>query len=138
MPSWAILDHHTAADHIANCVLESRRDVDTLNKEVCQSFGRDVVGLQIFCDGGYAAGCGAAAFVVTSVHDVSHAGDRALPTHHRRMCSLERAKFESRLLGSQGMLIEEASSAFHAETTALDVATEWLASIFPELFDTFS
>ena len=57
-----------------------------------------------------AKGNGAAAYVVTSVHDL---GDR----------------FESRLLGARGQVVLGARSAFHTEVVALDRATEFLTNL---------
>ena len=62
-------------------------------------------------DGFFSAGQGAAAFVVCSV--VVMDGDR----------------LQSVLLGARGTLIEGARSAFHAEVSAIDLATEWLMKI---------
>ena len=63
---WRPREFNTAADHVANSVLNAGADVDTLSgREQCAM--QDSVALQVFCDGGYAHGIGAAAFVVTLV-----------------------------------------------------------------------
>ena len=61
-------------------------------------------------NGGFADGFGAAAFVVVCVRE--HGG-----------------RFESILLGARGLLIKEARSAFHAEVTALDMATQFMCNL---------
>ena len=109
---------------MANCVLDSRGDLDTLQADAFRRFSGTAVGLQIFCDGGYRAGQGAAAFVVTAVLPGGHSPQSA----HEQPHNLERGRFESVLIGACGVFIQGVKSAFHAEATALDIATEWLAN----------
>ena len=128
---WRPREFNTAADHVANCVLADKADIDTLGNQACQSISSEVVGLQIFCDGGWASGCRAAAFVVTCVQPLKDCENQNRA--HDQLCDLERVKVRTDILGARGLFIIDCKSAFHAETTALDIATEWLASSVPAL-----
>ena len=68
---------------------------------------RQSIALQVFCDGGYTNGVGAAAFVVKAVAERD-------------------GIYENKLVVTTGVLIRDCKSAFHAETTALDLATTWV------------
>ena len=61
--------------------------------------------LQIFTDGGYSRGVGAAAIAFYGVF-------------------AESGTWKRELLGVRGVLMQSAESAFHAEVTALDLALE--------------
>ena len=68
------------------------------------------VGLQVFSDGRYVGGKGAAAFVVAVVTDCN-------------------GYLSTKIIGAKGLFMSAAKSAFHAEATALDEATEFLARL---------
>ena len=68
---------------------------------------RKVVAIQVFSDGGYTGERGAAALVVSCVYATVDS-------------------FERELVGSRGVLLKDAVSAFCAEVLALDLATEYL------------
>ena len=80
------------------------RDIDTIDEASLTSRLKEAVALQIFSDGGFTHAQGAAAFVITCV---SKNGS-------------------STLLGTRGIWMEEAKSAFHAEVQALEAATEYV------------
>ena len=90
--------------------MEAAPDVDTINEAELLSHLDTSIALQLFCDGGFAAGRGAAAFVVTCVIDTG-------------------SGFQSLLLGARGCLLANSKSAFHAEVTAIDMATEFLTNL---------
>ena len=117
---WRPREFNTAADHAANCALASNEDIDTLRTTLRQSICSRTVAIQVFCDGGYVSGRGAAAFVATRVKTA----DGASGIEHNRR-SLDRKFFEVELIGARAILIEGARSSFHSEATALDMATEW-------------
>ena len=48
---WRPREHNKAADHVANCAMESRLDVDTLRLEELQDCLKNCFALQIFTDG---------------------------------------------------------------------------------------
>ena len=107
---WRPREFNASADHVANCVPAARADICTLDKSrICESRS-SACGLQVFSDGGFVQGRGAAAFVVTSVHCV---GDELVQ--------------ES--LGARGVWMQGAVSAFQAEVIALDLATDFVASL---------
>ena len=107
---WRPREYNTAADHVANCVLDKGADICTLSKQQALCIMKNSIGLQVFCDGGYVQGKGAATFVVCAVID--HDG-----------------VFKDKIIGAEGYFMSNAHSAFHAEVTALDVATEFLVKL---------
>ena len=107
---WRPREFNATADHAANCILQDSSDVDTRSQSGLLDTLNDAVAVQIFSDGGYANNEGAAAFVLTSVHDRGN-------------------HFETVIIGARGILMKNARSAFHAEVTALDIATEFLLSM---------
>ena len=104
---WRPREFNSAADHVANCTLKAAEDIDSIQLTNC----RDAVALQVYCDGGYALGNGAAAFVITCVKKVG-------------------ANFETVVLGARGCWIQTPRSAFQTEVAALDFAAEFLANNF--------
>ena len=64
----------------------------------------------MFCDGGFVSGVGAGAVVFVSLHQ-------------------DAAGTVSSLIGAQGLHIQPAYSAFHAEVSALDAAVQILLRI---------
>ena len=111
---WRPREYDIAADHVANCILESQCDVDTLGNANISRHLMDAVALQVFCDGGFSGRVGAGAIIVTSVKQNGEA-------------------FESAMIGAKGKLILGAKSAFHAEVTALDIAIEFLLNLSKKL-----
>ena len=107
---WRPREYNTAAGHVANCILESQRHIDILDRADIFRHLTGAVVLQIFCDGGYSGRMGAGAIVVTSV-------------------AQNGVGFKSTLLGAKGKLVLGARSAFHAEVTALDLAVELLLKL---------
>ena len=105
---WRPREYNTAADHVANCVLAHRIDYDTLRMEDLQASIPHCIGLQVFTDGGYVNGLGAAAAVFNVV-------------------SASNGMFHSSLMGVCGQYMSSAQSAFHAEVTALDLALDALS-----------
>ena len=107
---WRSREYNKAADHVCNCVLAGAKDIDTLDTNAAARLIRTAVGLQIYTDGGFIGHVGAAAFVVYGIFD----GDGA---------------FQIELIGARGVFIDGSRSAFHAEVSALDLATEWLVEL---------
>ena len=70
----------------------------------------EISAVQMFCDGGFNRGVGAAAFVVTCV-------------------KWNGESFTSILSGATGKYISDARSAFHAEVTALDLAVDFVRKL---------
>ena len=68
---------------------------------------KDAAGIQVFSDGGYQEGHGAAAFAVALIQHDGH-------------------KFISTMIGARACPIAPARSAFQAEVAALDLAIEFL------------
>ena len=79
----------------------------TLNEAELLAWLDEVVAVQIFTDGGLARGTGAAALVVFCIRD----------------------QLETSLLEARGWHMVGTRSAFHAEVSALDKATELLSKI---------
>ena len=100
----------TAAGYAANCVLHGAHDVDSIDENAITDALRDSIALQVFSDGGFNCGVGAAAFVVTCVE-------------WNGEC------WYSTLLGARGLMIEGARSAFHSEVAALDLAVEFIQKL---------
>ena len=82
----------------------------TLNEAEAVHIVQNSIGLQIFCDGGYVQGKGAAAFVVAAIHANGES-------------------VETKIVGARGLYMTTACSAFHAEVTALDIATEFVIQL---------
>ena len=92
---------------MASCVLSSERDINTLVEEDVVGRLRKVVAIQVYSDGGFTGEQGAAAFVVSCVYETEDG-------------------FERELVGSRGVLLKDAVSAFCAEVLAFDLPTEFL------------
>ncbi|CAK0870153.1 unnamed protein product [Prorocentrum cordatum] len=107
---WRTREHNQAADHIAHCVLAGRADVDTLSCKDVAGHLNGAVALQLFSDGGYVHGMGAAAFVVVGVFQCD-------------------AGFRSKIIGARGRYFPESHSAFHMEAEALGMATKFMIDL---------
>ena len=104
---WRPREYNKAADHVANCGLAERRIVDTIDQRSMFQHLTDAIGLQVFCDGGFAGSAGAAAMVLYAIFP------------NRRS-----------LLGATVIYVEQARCSFHMEVTALDIATAFLKQKF--------
>ena len=106
---WRPQEFNSAANHLANCVLQSAGNIDTIDQRGVEYYLRRGIALQVFCDGGYerASRRGAAAFVVAGI---KYAGN----------------ELKLSILGGRGIWIEGVRSAFQAEGAALDEATQYL------------
>ena len=111
---WRPREFNKAADYVANCVLHKNCDVDNITVSAAVGAVTDAIAIQIFSDGGYNFGKGAAAFVVTCVR-------------------WDGQQLHSELLGGRGILIKEARSAFHTEVTALDMAVQFMLEFVAHL-----
>ena len=111
---WRPRECNAAADHVANCVLSHGTDFDTLEVDGLVAGLTDGIGIQVFSDGGFADGVGAAAVVVSLVF-------------------AEEDSLRTRILGARGHLVRDAKSAFHTEVVALDLAIEILMACLPAL-----
>jgi hypothetical protein len=107
---WRPREFNTAADHVANCVLAEGANVDTLREEEFAMHLQQSTAIQVFSDGGFVSGTGAAAFVIVAVTD---AGE----------------EFQCELIGARGVLVKDARSAFHMEVLALELAIEFALNI---------
>ena len=112
---WRAREFNTAADHIANYILDQRMDVSRWDEDIVMRSREAICGVQIFSDGGYAARdggvkSGAAAVVVILI-----------PKNGGVQCAY--------LGGWAGWYLAEARSAFEAEVIALDKAVEMMCSL---------
>ena len=107
---WRPREFNTAADPVANCVFAAAQNISTLGENELIDNLQGVVGIQVYSDGGYVEGIGAAAFVILLIRDT---GEQLAPI----------------LFGARGIMMANAQSAFHAEVAALDAATEILEQI---------
>ena len=64
---WRPRGLNSGADHVAKCVLGSISNIDTLRNSDMLREVRNSTAIHIHCDGGFARGGGAAAYVVTFV-----------------------------------------------------------------------
>ena len=101
---WGPRDYNKAADHVANCAMEARHDVDTLHLDRLREEFQGTFALQVFTDGGYAAseGCGSTGIVFTQVRGTAEG-------------------MVSTTIGMLGQHVESAKSTFHVEVLALFV-----------------
>ena len=104
------LEYNQVADHIANCALAGKADVDTLSRADVTEHLNNAVALQVFSDGGYVNGAGAAAFVVVGIFPCD-------------------TGFRAEILGARGVWYSEAYSAFHMEVEALGMATRCVVDL---------
>ena len=111
---WRPREFNTAADYVANCVLHHKRDFNKITEHTAAEILQDAIGLQVYSDGGFNFGIGAAAFVVTCV-------------------KWDGERLQSVMMGSRGILIEGARSAFHTEVTALDMAVRFVLDLVRRL-----
>jgi len=100
---WRPREFNTAADHVANCVLAGQADVNALQDEDVCRCAQTATAIQVFSDGGYVHGLGAAAIVIVAVRE-------------------EGGQFHHEIVGARGVLVKPARSAFQMEVMALDMA----------------
>ena len=94
---------------MAKCVLAKEENIDTLDQITIEA-RKGIIGLQIYSDGGFAKGLGAAAIVVQAVRQTE-------------------AGMQAELLGARGAIIHGARTAFQTEVAALEMATQFAETI---------
>ena len=112
---WRPREFNTAADHIANHILDHRRDEAVWKEEVVLERLHDILGLQIFSDGGYAARdgqerVGAAAVVIVVIPRDGETENAYIAVW-------------------AGWYLKNARSAFEAEVVALEKAVGLMQSL---------
>ena len=99
---------------MANCVLRSAGNIDTLTNNDLLREVHNATAIVIHSDGGFAEGVGAAAYVVTLVRASEYG-------------------FRRTFVGTRGVYLGNTVSAFGAEVAALDLATAFANEFLTQL-----
>ena len=66
---WRPREFNKAADHVANCAIQDEQNVGTLDVTALRDILGCVRAVQVYTDGGFTDGRGAAAMVIVCVRD---------------------------------------------------------------------